>query len=85
MLPVQFCDKYGPPGWGGGGGVERGANDPTPEKSTVTKPGGRMEDQGGGEEPYRIAAPVKKKNHKHTAVGKPHANLEPVCALESDQ
>jgi hypothetical protein len=33
-------------------------NDPTPKKFTVTKP------HGGGQDPYRAVAPVKKKKKK---------------------
>jgi hypothetical protein len=41
--------------------VGRGANNPTPEKSTVTKPPEPMEeDHGGGQDPHRVLAPVRK-------------------------
>jgi hypothetical protein len=43
-------------------GIRRGANDPTLEKSTVTKPPQHMEeDHGGSQDPHRVVAPVKKK------------------------
>jgi hypothetical protein len=37
--------------------VRRGANDPTPEKFTVTTP---PEYHGGSQDPHRDVAPVKK-------------------------
>jgi hypothetical protein len=50
--------------WSSRLGVGRGANDPTPEKFTVTKltetkPDG-TEDHGGGQDARRILAPLKK-------------------------
>jgi hypothetical protein len=43
-------------------GVVGRANNPTEEKSTVTRPPERMEeDLGGGKDPHRVVAPVKKK------------------------
>jgi hypothetical protein len=48
-------------------GVGREAKNSTPEKCTVTKPPEPMEeDHEGGQDPHRVAAPVKKK--------KPHFN-----------
>jgi hypothetical protein len=37
--------------------VGREANEPTPENFTVMKP----PDHGGGKDPHRVVAPVKKK------------------------
>jgi hypothetical protein len=42
--------------------VGRGANNPTSEKFTATKPLESVkEDDGGGQDPHRVVAPVKKK------------------------
>jgi hypothetical protein len=44
--------------------VGRGANSPIPENVTVTKPPELMEeDHGGGQDPHRVVAPVKKKKN----------------------
>jgi hypothetical protein len=48
--------KYSP--WSSRLGVERGANDPIPERITLTKP------HGGGQDPHRVVAPVKKRKKK---------------------
>jgi hypothetical protein len=49
--------------WSSRLGVGRGSNNPTPEKSTVTKPPEPMEeDHGGGQDQHRVVAPVKKNN-----------------------
>jgi hypothetical protein len=40
-------------------GIGRGANDPTPEKCTATKPPEKKK-HGGGEDTHRAVAPVKK-------------------------
>jgi hypothetical protein len=43
-------------------GFGHGPNNPAPEKSTVTKPQEPMEeDHGGGQDPHRVVASVKKK------------------------
>jgi hypothetical protein len=48
--------------WSSRLGVGRGANNPTPENSTATKPPEHMEeDHGGRQDPQRVVAPVKKK------------------------
>jgi hypothetical protein len=44
--------------WSSSLGVGRGANNPTLEKSTVTKP---LDSYGEGQDPHRVVAPVKKK------------------------
>jgi hypothetical protein len=48
--------------------VGRGARNPTPEKSTATKPPEPLEDEHGRcQDPNRIIAPAKKekKTHRH--------------------
>jgi hypothetical protein len=53
--------------WSSKFGVERGANDSTPEKFTVvklpeTKPDG-TQDHAGGHDPHRVVAPVNNNNN----------------------
>jgi hypothetical protein len=48
--------------WSSRLGVGRGANNQTPENSTVTKPPEPMEESHvGGQNPHRVIEPVRKK------------------------
>jgi hypothetical protein len=45
--------------WYFGLGIQRGANDPTPEKCNATKPP-EKKNHGGGQDPHRAVALLKK-------------------------